>query len=255
MITNSFDPYSKPFLRAEDLYETATPNDIVTLVTFKQKVVDTVIEQYKGKLECSYNTTNGKQNIYSFFVDDKKYFIYMTGIGATLSSILMKEVSVVTGSHKFVFFGSCGVLNEEICRGKIIVPTSIYREEGYSYHYAPPSKYMPIKNHETVAKFIDSLGYPVVSGKGWTTDAMLNETRAKVAARKEEGVLCVDMEGSGLQAIADHLGLELYLFFFSGDIVQDEWVRGDLGGEEERRRQSSAVEVALELGKSLANAE
>jgi len=32
-------------------------------------------------------------------------------------------------------------------------------------------------------------------------------------------------------------------------------VRGDLGGEEERRRQSSAVEVALELGKSLANAE
>ena len=253
MITNSFDPYSKPFLKAEDLYETATRNDIVTLVTFKQKVVDTVIEQYKGKLECSYNTTNGKQNIYSFFVDDKKYFIYMTGIGATLSSIIMKEVSVVTGSHKFVFFGSCGVLNEEICRGKIIVPTEAYRDEGVSYHYMEASDYVYVRNNKKVQDILTEFDIPFAAGRVWTTDAIYMETVNKVNKHKEEDCIAVEMEVSGIEAVSRYYDIQNYHILFSADSLDNEedWYRADLGGDVELNLQLKAFKVALNIASKL----
>ena len=252
-IHDAYEPEGSPIITPGNFFEKLEKIADVAVACFSYKALRHVLDHYEHELYYRFQATaNGAMDIY--YLPQFGVLFFMSPTGASLAGGLLHLISYFSGVTKFVYFGSCGVLDPSL-RGKFIAPISCYREEGYSYHYAPPSKYMPIKNHETVAKFIDSLGYPVVSGKGWTTDAMLNETRAKVAARKEEGVLCVDMEGSGLQAIANHLGLELYLFFFSGDIVQDEWVRGDLGGEEERRRQSSAVEVALELGKSLANAE
>lgn len=253
MITNSFDPYSKPFLRAEDLYETATANDIVTLVTFKQKVVDTVVEQYGGKLECSYNTTNGKQNIYSFFVDDKKYFIYMTGIGATLASIIMKEVSVVTGSRKFVYFGSCGVLNEEECRGKIIVPTEAYRDEGVSYHYMEACDFVQVRNAWKVQEILKSFDIPFAAGKVWTTDAIYMETVNKVNKHKEEGCIAVEMEVSGIEAVSRYYNIDNYHILFSADSLgnEEDWYRADLGGDVELNLQLKAFKVALNIASKL----
>ena len=94
-------------------------------------------------------------------------------------------------------------------------------------------------------------GLPYAIGKGWTTDAIYNETKAKFEARKKEGVLAVDMEASALQAIANHLKLDYYTFFFAGDILGETWASGDLGGKNEEARQTSAVDVALRLGRYL----
>lgn len=176
----------------------------------------------------------------------------MSPIGASVAAGLLHEVAYFAGIERFVYFGSCGVLDDSL-RGKFIAPTSCYREEGFSYHYAPETEYMDIENHALVGEFIRGLGYPCVEGKGWTTDAIYNETKTKVAARKKEGVICVDMESSALQAIANHLGVSLYTFYFAGDVLGEVWQSGDLGGLNEKRRQTSAVEVALALGKSLAS--
>ena len=43
------------------------------------------------------------------------------------------------GAGKFVLFGSCGVLDDEKTKGKIIIPVSAVRDEGTSYHYMAPS--------------------------------------------------------------------------------------------------------------------
>ncbi len=253
MIIDSYDSKSKPFLRAEDLYEEAPRNDVVTLVTFKQSVVDFVIEQYHAELAASYHTTNGSQEIYSFIFEGKKYFIYVTGIGATLAATLLKEVSVVTGSHKFIYFGSCGVLNEELCRGKIIVPTDAYRDEGISYHYAAPSDYIRVRNNLKVQEALGRFNIPFVAGKVWTTDAIYMETINKVNKHKREGFLAVEMEVSGVEAVASYYQIDNYHLLFSADSLanQEDWYRVDLGGDKELELQLKALKIALKVASTL----
>ena len=53
------------------------------------------------------------------------------------------------------------------------------------------------------------------------------------------------MESSGLQAVANYLNVNLYVFFFSGDILEDSWDQGDLGNENEKKKQLSSFDVAL----------
>ena len=53
------------------------------------------------------------------------------------------------------------------------------------------------------------------------------------------------MESSALQAVSSYLGVNLYIFFITGDIVSEEWERADLGGHRERDKQLLAFEAAL----------
>lgn len=90
-------------------------------------------------------------------------------------------------------FGSAGSLNKEKTQGRFVIPTEAYRDEGISYHYAPPSDYIKIKNHEKLADVFNELHIPYVKGKVWTTDAFLCETAGQVAMRQEEGCIAVDI--------------------------------------------------------------
>ena len=253
MIIDSFDPNSKPFLTAEDFYDEVDRNDLVTIVTFKQKVVDYVIEKYGAKLTSSYKTTNGSQEIYSFILEDKTYQIYWSGIGATVASIIMKEVSVVTGSHKFIFLGSCGVLNEEACRGKIIVPTSSYRDEGISYHYMAPTDTVEVRNHSKIEEVLKHSDIPFVAGPIWTTDGIYMETVNKVSKHKNEGCIAVEMEVSGVEAVARYYNIDNYHILFSADSLDgiEKWERVDFGNDSELSLQIKAFEVALLIAKEL----
>lgn len=81
-------------------------------------------------------------------------------------------------------FGSAGSLNKEKTQGRFVVPTEAYRDEGISYHYAPPSDYIVIRNHEKLASIFDELHLPYIKGRVWTTDAFLRETAGQVAMRQ-----------------------------------------------------------------------
>ena len=253
MIIDSFDPNSKPFITAEDFYGEVARNDVVTLVTFKKKVVDYVVDKYGAKVTSSYKTTNGYQDIYSFTCEGKTFQLYCSGIGATLASILMKEVSVVTGSHKYIYFGSCGILNEEACRGKIIVPTSSYRDEGISYHYMAPSDTVEVRNHQKIENVLSKTSIPFIAGPIWTTDGIYMETVNKVNKHKKEGCLAVEMEVSGIEAVARYYDIENYHILFSADSLDalEKWERVDFGGDNELNLQIEAFEVALRIAKEL----
>lgn len=254
MITDSFD-LSKPFLSAEGFYSDLIEeeNDIVTIVTFKNAVLQYVISTYNAYLYKQYKTTNGFQDIYRFNYKDKTYQFYVSGIGATIASTIMNEVKVVTGSHKFIYFGSCGVLNETQCRGKIIVPTSCYRDEGISYHYAPANNFIDIRNADKTYQILLDNHIPVTKGKGWTTDAIYMETVNKVNERKKSGVIAVDMEVSGVEAVARYLNIDNYHLLFSADSLDhtEIWQKVDLGGDKEVELQIKAFEVALILANNI----
>lgn len=249
-ILDAYEPHGEPIITPDKFYEKKECAAKVCVVCFSEKALNHVLNKYEHEVFLEMRATaNGPVSLY--YLRKFGILFLMSPIGACVAGGLLQELAHITGIREYVYFGSCGILDDSL-QGKIIVPTSIYREEGYSYHYAPPSDYLEITNHAIVADFMRRHDVDYVAGKGWSTDAIFNETKAKFAKRKNEGVLCVDMEGSGLQAIASHIGLELYLFFFAGDVLGQTWQSGDLGGIRERVRQISSVELALLLGQELA---
>lgn len=60
------------------------------------------------------------------------------------------------------------------------------------------------------------------------------------------------MECAGLQAICNFRGLELYQFFFGGDLLGDiNWSRGTLGTNVEKSNQISCFELALKIAEKI----
>ena len=141
---------------------------------------------------------------------------------------------------------------EEKCRGKIIVPSSSYRDEGISYHYASKSDYIDIKNASKICKILEDLHLPYVTGKIWTTDAIYMETMNKIDKRKEDGCIAVEMEVSGVEAVARHHNIDNYHILFSADSLDGvDWERVDFGGDNEFKLQIESFDVALKIAKEL----
>lgn len=134
----------------------------------------------------------------------------------------IEEARCPVGAEHYIMFGSCGCLYPTDPIGTAIIPTEAYRNEGFSYHCAPPGDYIKIKNAQRVANFFQVKNLPFVLGKAGTTDAIFRETRAHVARRKAEGCIAVEMECAGAQAVCDFLGVEYYDFFLNGDLLDRE---------------------------------
>lgn len=64
---------------------------------------------------------------------------------------------------------------------------------------------------------LEELGVSHTRGKTWTTDAFYRETREKVARRRAQGCVCVEMEAAAVAAMAQFRKKEAFIFFYAGD--------------------------------------
>jgi len=108
----------------------------------------------------------------------------------------------------------------------VIIPTGAIRDEGTSYHYAPPDA--TVVPHPRALAAIDDVlseaGVPHDRGLVWTTDAFFRETSAKVARRREAGCLAVEMEAAAMFAVAAFRGAAYAQLLYAGDDVSaEEW--------------------------------
>lgn len=246
-IIESFDNKSKPLIDLSAFFEPKHIAD-TCIVTFSIHVKEMILEKYRCEIVGCTKTANGDIDIYMFEANGKKVLFYMSPIGSAVAACTMHEVHYYSGAEKFIVYGSCGILDNEKCSGKLIVPTAAYRDEGLSYHYMEPSDYIEIKNAERVASILKKHGYPYVCGKTWTTDGIYMETVNKANARRKEGCLTVEMESAGLQAMCNFHGYELFVFFFGADLLsEDSWDKGKLGGEKEFDIQKETFNVALDM--------
>lgn len=118
-----------------------------------------------------------------------------------------------------------------------------------SYHYAPASDYISIKNHSIVKKILDDIHVPNVEGKVWTTDAFLRETKGQVRKRQEEGCIAVEMEIAGVQSVCDFHNLDLYSFIVTGDVLSEE--NYDVSGLKNANHSLDKFFIALEIAKRI----
>ena len=151
--------------------------------------------------------------------------VVFPGIGAPIASAILEEL-IALGCRKFVACGSGGVLKSELKRGTVVIPNSAVRDEGTSYHYLPPSRTVEM-NPEVVRKLEEVLKKHHINyeiGKTWTTDAFYRETKKRIATRKAENCLMVEMECSAFLAVAKFRNVPFGQYLGAGDDVSgDEW--------------------------------
>lgn len=177
----------------------------------------------------------------------------MASVGAPTCVAMLEELRAL-GAKRFVVFGNCGVLDERISDCGIIVPTAALRDEGTSFHYAPPSDEIPAnpKYRDVFETLLRETGVSFTEGKVWTTDAFYRETRAKVERRKAQGCVCVDMECSALMAMAQFRKVDVFEFFYAGDnLDREQWDPRSLSVHAKLDEKDRAAYLALELARRI----
>src|SRR5512143_2099000 len=193
-----FDPSPEAFIepskiiRARDLPEHC-------VICFFKEVIDKVIAEHGAKIAVENKWEDGLHCIYEISYHDQRLAFFHPGVGAPIAAGLLEE-AIAFGCKKFIACGGCGVLEKDIAVGHIIVVSAAVRDEGVSYHYLPPGREV-IANTTGVnalASLLDGRGIPYRIGKTWTTDAPYRETPKKIATRRGEGCLTVEMESASL---------------------------------------------------------
>jgi uridine phosphorylase len=167
----------------------------------------------------------GRHPVYVHEVQEQRVALFHPGVGAPLAAALLEEV-IALGCRKLIACGGSGVLNRELALGHLVVPTSAVRDEGTSYHYLAPSREVtasPIAVR-AIEETLKQRKVEYILGKTWTTDAVYRETRARMALRRNEGCLTVEMEAAALFAVAQFRGIHLGQILYCGDNLDgDEW--------------------------------
>ena len=146
------------------------------------------------------------------------------------------------GVEKIISTGTCGVL-ANIEENAFLVPVRALRDEGTSYHYALPSRYMDVHVEaiSAIEQVLEQLGISYEEVMTWSTDGFYRETAEKVAYRKEEGCAVVEMECAALAAVAQLRGVVWGQLLFTADSL------ADLENYDSRDWGSEAFDKALEL--------
>jgi uridine phosphorylase len=177
----------------------------------------------------------GENIVYEMEVNGRRLAVVHPGVGAPLAAAFMDEL-IALGCTRFIACGGCGVLDGRVGLGELVIVSSAVRDEGTSYHYLPPGREVAASDaaiaalQQTVARHHVS----AITGKTWTTDAPYRETPAKVALRRDEGCLTVEMESAAFCAVAAFRGVTFGQLLYGGDDLSgDEWDGRDwqkLGG-------------------------
>lgn len=178
---------------------------------------------------CTQRSEMGPHHVYEIDVDGRRVAVFHPGIGAPLAAGLLDEV-IARGCRKFIACGGAGVLNREIAVGHIVVPVSAVRDEGTSYHYLPPGREVCASPEavDAIERTLQGRGAPYVKGKTWTTDGIYRETADKIALRRAEGCLTVEMEAAAFFAVAQFRGVSFGQLLYGGDDVSGpEWDHRD----------------------------
>lgn len=249
MITETFDNKTEEIIKVWR-NENAKKVD-ACIVTFSNEILQYVLEQYECTKIGNLYSSNGANPVHGFSYKGKEFAVYMSYVGAPGCVADMEDTLSLINTEKYVVFGGSGCLNKEIARGKVMVPTAAYRDEGTSYHYVPASDYIPVKNSDVVAEFMKLSGLPFIQGKTWTTDAVHRETRGNFEKRKNEGCISVEMECAAVQAMCDFRELDAYFFFTCGDLLDaPEWdARMEKNQKKDTQHDPGHFDIAVELAR------
>lgn len=220
---------------------------------FDLKLPKKAVYAFLGEHVDNYAKNNKCEPVATFVSETKLYPIYVVNykgeeiclcqapVGAAAAAQILDWL-IGYGVREIISGGCCGAL-EDFEENVFIVPTKALRDEGASYHYMAPSRYVNIDEAalKAIEKTLTEHGLKYIEVMTWSTDGFYRETKEKVAYRKEEGCAVVEMECSALAACARMRGAVFGEILFTADSL------ADVEKYDERNWGGDSFEYALKL--------
>lgn len=222
------------------------------ILTFSGQVMEQVRKMDGVHEGGALKNLNGRHPWYIYEKDGCKVAVALALIGAPMAVGQLEEYKAL-GFENFIIFGTCGVLDKKIAADKLILPSAALRDEGTSYHYAPPSDEISYDPAQllTMEKIFDKHGIEHIRTKTWTTDAFYRETASKVKRRMTSGAEVVEMEAAGIMAWSRFRAAKVYQFFYTADYVDHYEEKWDTRREERTLNPITFFEIAFTVAKEL----
>jgi uridine phosphorylase len=131
-------------------------------------------------------------------------------VGAPFAVLIAEEL-FASGCRTLLSLTSAGQIVPAGPTPYFVIIDRALRDEGTSYHYAPPSEYGEADPRlvASAAAAIEAKGLHAFIGSSWTTDAPFRETAEAIAAARSKGVLAVEMEAAALYTFAQVSGRQV----------------------------------------------
>ena len=219
-----FDPDPKAIVSPEGLNLSGDlPEHCV--ITFFQDVIERLVEEGLLREIAELRSAMGRHPFYELGFEDSHIGLFHPGVGAPLAAALLEEI-IAQGCSKFIACGGAGVLDGDIAVGRVLVPVSAVRDEGTSYHYLPPGSEIEPSGEAVgaIERTLKRRNVEYVLTKTWTTDGVYRETPGRIALRRSQGCLTVEMEAAALFAVARFRNAQLgYMLYAGDDVSGDKW--------------------------------
>ena len=207
----------------------------------KKKVGDKLDENADEKLDESSDEKVEEET--------QKICLVQAPVGAP-AAVQILDWLISYGVREVVSAGSCGSL-VDYAENVFLVPYKALRDEGTSYHYLPPSRYVDVseRSRRAILQTLQAHNLPHHEVKTWTTDGFFRETKGKVASRKQEGCAVVEMECSALAACAQMRGIVWGEILYTADTLHDveNYDERNWGGDSKAYALELCIEAALRI--------
>lgn len=254
MALEEFDYSKEAVINPWNIYEHVPGMPKVLVSCFARTTFERMLSMFASPaIVATARDAANAYPVYKVNYDDVEIGLLNMPVGAS-SAIGCLEDVFQFGVEKVILFGTCGVLDSKIKDCSVIVPNRAVRDEGISFHYAPPSNEIAvnISVKERFTKFLEKIGCHYTEGKVWTTDGFYRETMQKVERRKEMGCVAVDMECASVAAVAQFRNKQVMQFFYAVDVVSKEnWDQRSLSNQASLDEKDKIAWLALEFAKRM----
>ena len=249
MLLEEFDDHKQAVINPSDCVQAIKDMPKVAVSCFSFVTFERLCQELNAQPFAEVKMAHMKADVYKAKYKGKDIALFLSFVGAPSCVGVLEDIFAM-GVEKVVLFGTCGVLDENIKDCSIIIPHTALRDEGTSFHYAPPSDEIKV-NLQYKEEFINILNEyhcSYTEGKVWTTDGFYRETRQKVEQRKKQGCICVEMECSAVGALAQFREKDIFHFFYAADnLDHEQWDQRSLSNTANLLEKDRIALLAMEL--------
>ncbi len=188
---------------------------------FLRDDVDRYAKEHNAVVAAQFVSATKKYPVYILETEGQQICLVQAPVGAPAAAQIMDWL-IAYGVREIISGGSCGVL-VDIPENTFLVPRKALRDEGTSYHYLPPARFVEVseKARFAIEQTMKNHNLPYMEVVTWSTDGFFRETKDKVAYRKSEGCSVVEMECSALAACAKMRGAIWGELLFTADTLAE----------------------------------
>ena len=191
-----------------------------------------------------YNKVRGMLGFTGYY-KGKRVSVQGTGMGIPSILIYCNELIREFGVKNMIRVGSAGSYQPDVRLRDIVIAMAASSTSGTNNKLFIHSNFAPIANYDLFMKVVyyaNKNNIPIKAGNVLSSDEFYEENKDSYKKWSEYGILCVDMESSGLYTVAAKQNVKALTIL----TISDSLITGDTLSSEERENSfHTMIELAL----------